>query len=489
MSPESSDSSTSLSGHSSRPHSLPLPAITSIPPPPPPLPRISSAPEAINEAPAYAITLSAQRLSYSSSLRRSIDVLSLQPALLPNCLRGSESSLSSAENEDWDISTVPLDSEHSPAAADNEHPDSQTIVPIATAGGVPSSQPDDSPQLASDEPQSQPPHYALTDLQQLYDLLTNVAARELDDDLFCLNENGEAPLPRMPITQAVSSQPVHLPGDSESQHTSRDEDHESSAAFLNSAACVAPSSAQQSAVDVPGHATAASPTSSSISSLGSTRRQGSSLHRTIEAPDVTQLSAASKDSIHRHPNHETSRVQQWNIADAHEQPLADEMDGGSIKPNSSPSESSKNIVSWVGPELPTEVFARKRTRRKPDFVNKPGLEPKDSSEITAVPLGRRGTPQGRPTVAQPPVGHDLPFRPYVNLMHAVGLPHTLKEERVDVWEPVWTVFPLKIFRGSAYKFVKIQADWDDEALLRELCKTYDELRTVWRKWFSLRSVA
>ncbi|KZT73461.1 hypothetical protein DAEQUDRAFT_645486, partial [Daedalea quercina L-15889] len=80
-------------------------------------------------------------------------------------------------------------------------------------------------------------------------------------------------------------------------------------------------------------------------------------------------------------------------------------------------------------------------------------------------------------------------QPYTNLLQAVGLPHTLKKESDDRWRPVWVKFPLKVFRGSEYKLLEIRADWDDEALLSELRKTYDELRTVWRKWFSLRSVA
>ena len=95
---------------------------------------------------------------------------------------------------------------------------------------------------------------------------------------------------------------------------------------------------------------------------------------------------------------------------------------------------------------------------------------------------------GRPPVVHP-IEDETPFQPYVNLVHASGLPYTLKEEQDGKWHPVWTVFPLKVFRGSAYRFVKVQADWDDEALLSQLRKTYDQLRTPWRKWFSLRSVA
>jgi len=91
-----------------------------------------------------------------------------------------------------------------------------------------------------------------------------------------------------------------------------------------------------------------------------------------------------------------------------------------------------------------------------------------------------------PAACIPPT---VPFQPYVNLVHAVGLPHQLKSEAGDGWCPAWRVFPLKVFRGSDYKIMKIQAEWDDEALLSELRRTYDDLRTVWRKWFSLRNVA
>ena len=37
-------------------------------------------------------------------------------------------------------------------------------------------------------------------------------------------------------------------------------------------------------------------------------------------------------------------------------------------------------------------------------------------------------------------------------------------------------------------YLKIEKHWDDAALLRELSRSYNELRTIWRKWFSLRSV-
>ncbi|KAI0353640.1 hypothetical protein OH77DRAFT_1406358 [Trametes cingulata] len=83
---------------------------------------------------------------------------------------------------------------------------------------------------------------------------------------------------------------------------------------------------------------------------------------------------------------------------------------------------------------------------------------------------------GRPVVARP-----YPHRPYAAGLHAV-------RRCSDDWRPPWRVFPLKAFRGSSYTYIKIRANWDDEDLLRELSRSYDRLRTVWRKWFSLRSV-
>jgi len=78
-------------------------------------------------------------------------------------------------------------------------------------------------------------------------------------------------------------------------------------------------------------------------------------------------------------------------------------------------------------------------------------------------------------------------RPYPNRAVAAGLVSPA-ERCEDNWKPAWSVFPLKVFRGADHTMLRISADWDDEALLRELRKTYDELRTVWRKWFSLRNV-
>jgi hypothetical protein len=80
---------------------------------------------------------------------------------------------------------------------------------------------------------------------------------------------------------------------------------------------------------------------------------------------------------------------------------------------------------------------------------------------------------------------------YPNLPFATGLvksfgkvPPACSPE----WAPVWNEFPLKIFRGSVFKHLKVQKSWDDETLLRELKRTYDQLRTFWRKWFSLKNV-
>lgn len=87
--------------------------------------------------------------------------------------------------------------------------------------------------------------------------------------------------------------------------------------------------------------------------------------------------------------------------------------------------------------------------------------------------------------------NEIPFKTYPNLPYAVGLGLTTKEQLkrgLPTWAPAWSVFPLKVFRGSDFTYLKIQASWDDEMLLRELNKTYDRLRTVWRKWFSLRNV-
>lgn len=84
-----------------------------------------------------------------------------------------------------------------------------------------------------------------------------------------------------------------------------------------------------------------------------------------------------------------------------------------------------------------------------------------------------------------------PLQAYPNIPYAAGLRLTTKDQLardLPTWSPAWKVFPLKVFRGSDFKYLKVQADWDDEILLRELNKTYDRLRTVWRKWFSLRNV-
>ncbi|TFK93810.1 hypothetical protein K466DRAFT_572289 [Polyporus arcularius HHB13444] len=77
-------------------------------------------------------------------------------------------------------------------------------------------------------------------------------------------------------------------------------------------------------------------------------------------------------------------------------------------------------------------------------------------------------------------------KPYPSRAYAAGLRAVRRHS--DDWSPPWKVFPLKAFRGSNYMFLKIEAHWDDADLLRELSRSYDKLRTIWRKWFSLRSV-
>lgn len=79
-------------------------------------------------------------------------------------------------------------------------------------------------------------------------------------------------------------------------------------------------------------------------------------------------------------------------------------------------------------------------------------------------------------------------KPYPNRAFAAGLAIS-KKGCGDGWKPDWDgVFPLKVFRGAEYRVVRVPAHWDDESLLRELRKTYDGLRKVWRKWVSLRNV-
>jgi len=85
-------------------------------------------------------------------------------------------------------------------------------------------------------------------------------------------------------------------------------------------------------------------------------------------------------------------------------------------------------------------------------------------------------------------GHDFQLQAYPNIPYAAGVgPRGAYPCHVQ-WQPAWNVFPLKAFRGSDYTFLRIQASWDDEALLRELRRTYDRLRQ-WRRWLSLRNVS
>ncbi|PCH42678.1 hypothetical protein WOLCODRAFT_73084 [Wolfiporia cocos MD-104 SS10] len=71
------------------------------------------------------------------------------------------------------------------------------------------------------------------------------------------------------------------------------------------------------------------------------------------------------------------------------------------------------------------------------------------------------------------------LKPYPTRPSAAGLPLHLHVQ--EPWRPAWKVFPLKVFRGSNHTLLKVEADWDDEMLLRELNKKYDDLRTIWRK--------
>ncbi len=86
---------------------------------------------------------------------------------------------------------------------------------------------------------------------------------------------------------------------------------------------------------------------------------------------------------------------------------------------------------------------------------------------------------------------DVALKAYPNIPYAAGLRLATQKQPFTCtleWKPAWQVFPLKAFRGSDFAYLKIQSDWDDEALLSELGRVYDRLRTFWRKWFSLRSV-
>ncbi|KDQ58981.1 hypothetical protein JAAARDRAFT_128014 [Jaapia argillacea MUCL 33604] len=99
-------------------------------------------------------------------------------------------------------------------------------------------------------------------------------------------------------------------------------------------------------------------------------------------------------------------------------------------------------------------------------------------------MSRRSEPR-----AGPPLEAQKAFNRYRNLPDAAGL----RIANIDIshhpsWKPAWTVFPLKVFRGCDYQFLKVGCDWDDADLLRELSRKYDSLRTIWRKWFSFKSV-
>lgn len=113
----------------------------------------------------------------------------------------------------------------------------------------------------------------------------------------------------------------------------------------------------------------------------------------------------------------------------------------------------------------------------PSILDEKFLDGKGGAEVQLQSLAYTGH---GPTQEQKGQAKPYPSRPY-----AAGLP---VRRCSDDWQPKWDVFPLKAFRGSSYTYLRIHAGWDDEALLRELGRSYDKLRTVWRKWFSLRSV-
>ncbi|OBZ72153.1 hypothetical protein A0H81_07390 [Grifola frondosa] len=146
----------------------------------------------------------------------------------------------------------------------------------------------------------------------------------------------------------------------------------------------------------------------------------------------------------------------------------------------------------------------------PSPVIPPMPSPLPSSSAVARRLGPPAVNNYSPaqysvaqTPSQPPQSWSSPYwgnnrgsgpAPYPNHPVAagvyVGTPwrnHGANSMSTD-WKPAWTVFPLKVFRGVDHDVLKIQPEWDDEDLLRELKKKYDKLRTFWRKWFSLKSV-
>ncbi|TFY62181.1 hypothetical protein EVJ58_g4031 [Rhodofomes roseus] len=142
-------------------------------------------------------------------------------------------------------------------------------------------------------------------------------------------------------------------------------------------------------------------------------------------------------------------------------------------PCTSPERSSVNVTSCPDPKLLATSYSSK--------LRKSGSSAFSEKRSSAKSVHLIIPPPGKAPAT--------PSQQCVNFLRAVGLPHELKSEASDGWCPAWEVFPLKVFRGAEYKVLRIQGEWDDAALLSELRKTYDDLRTIWRKWFSLRNVA
>ncbi|KZT21424.1 hypothetical protein NEOLEDRAFT_1073456 [Neolentinus lepideus HHB14362 ss-1] len=80
------------------------------------------------------------------------------------------------------------------------------------------------------------------------------------------------------------------------------------------------------------------------------------------------------------------------------------------------------------------------------------------------------------------------YGPYPNVALATGLggPSVSYFRPEPDWRPSWGFFQLMAFRGARSASVMIKPDWDDEQLLRELSKTYNQLRS-WRRVFSLKT--
>ncbi|OBZ74453.1 hypothetical protein A0H81_05803 [Grifola frondosa] len=73
---------------------------------------------------------------------------------------------------------------------------------------------------------------------------------------------------------------------------------------------------------------------------------------------------------------------------------------------------------------------------------------------------------------------------YINHAAAIGLPVPAIHGDGHLRYP----FELYVYRGARWSILVIQPHWDDEELLRQLQKKYDDMRTVWRKLFSLKGL-